>query len=94
MVNYQVAILDLSMYSNDFTTWEKHATQQNVNDKMITRHVDDDCSYNSAFFLVSLVFAIREAATSILKKLVEQFGADWAQVSISSHCRNESMMFL
>ena len=33
-----------------------------------------------AFF--SLVFAIREAATKNLKKLVEKFGIEWAQVPL------------
>jgi serine/threonine-protein phosphatase 2A regulatory subunit A len=33
-------------------------------------------------WLVDHVFAIREAATNNLKKLVEKFGADWAQNTV------------
>lgn len=33
-------------------------------------------------WLIDHVYAIREAATNNLKKLVEQFGTDWAQQTI------------
>lgn len=33
-------------------------------------------------FFLHLVYAIREAATLNLKKLVEKFGAEWAQTSV------------
>ena len=33
-------------------------------------------------WLVDHVFAIREAATNNLKKLVEKFGVEWAQTTI------------
>ena len=33
-------------------------------------------------FRFSLVYAIREAAAKNLKKLVEKFGAEWAQVRV------------
>lgn len=41
------------------------------------------CSmHNNFIYPLILVYAIREAATTNLKKLVEQFGQDWAAVSI------------
>ena len=32
------------------------------------------------YFILQSVYAIREAAAKNLKKLVEKFGAEWAQV--------------
>jgi hypothetical protein len=39
------------------------------------------CSNSNSLFF-SLVYAIREAATNNLKKLVEKFGHEWAQNTI------------
>ena len=47
-----------------------------------------------AFFNRILVYAIREAATTNLKKLVEQFGQDWAAVSIRQATNLTSVVFV
>lgn len=41
-------------------------------------------NYNNTQYILLfvLVYAIREAATLNLKKLVEKFGAEWAQTSV------------
>lgn len=38
--------------------------------------------YSNMYIFSKLVYAIREAATLNLKKLVEKFGAEWAQTSV------------
>ena len=40
-------------------------------------------------WLVDHVFAIREAATNNLKKLVEKFGVEWAQTTIIPKVRHD-----
>lgn len=40
------------------------------------------CNVISPIYLSYLVFAIREAATQNLKKLVEKFGAEWATTTV------------
>ena len=45
-------------------------------------------------FLFSVVYAIREAATKNLKKLVEKFGVDWAQVEVANCFRETFILFL
>ncbi len=43
---------------------------------------DDKLNALCMTWLIDHVYAIREAATNNLKKLVEQFGTDWAQQTI------------
>ena len=43
---------------------------------------DDKLNGLCMTWLIDHVFAIREAATNNLKKLVEKFGTDWAQQTI------------
>lgn len=43
---------------------------------------DDKLNSLCMTWLIDHVYAIREAATNNLKKLVEQFGTDWAQQTV------------